>query len=132
MSEMKKEFYTGIDFIDEEHSKLFDIIEEANGLLKNECLFDKYDQIRVLLDSLLEYASEHFAHEEEYMERIQYKRLFTQKMEQKMFIEKVESVDLAEMDERQEETVMELLVFLYDWLKYHILEKDMLISETKE
>lgn len=129
---MKKEFYTGIEAIDSEHSKLFEIIEEASELAKDQLRTDKYDQIKDLIDELRDYAAEHFSHEEAYMERIQYKRLFSQKMDHKMFLDKIDSIDLFEMDEHQDETIMEILEFLFNWLGEHILEKDMLLTKIKE
>ena len=44
MYEMKDEFKTGIDFIDEQHSRLFEIADEAYNLLKNDFTIDKYNQ----------------------------------------------------------------------------------------
>jgi len=43
MYEMKPEYFTGIDFIDKEHARLFAIADEAYQLLKNEFIPDKYD-----------------------------------------------------------------------------------------
>lgn len=128
MFEMKDEFYTGIEEVDREHAKLFEIIRSMYALVRNEYISDKYDAIISLLQELKEYTVVHFSHEEAYMESIGYKKLFSQKMDHQMFIKKLESVDLSEMDTHQDETIMDLLTFLYDWLDHHILEKDKLIG----
>ena len=78
MYEMKEEYFTGIEEIDNEHSRLFEIAEEAYQLHKNEFIPDKYDQIKKILKELRDYAQMHFEHEEAYMESIQYKKMFTQ------------------------------------------------------
>ncbi|NYC28187.1 hemerythrin-like metal-binding protein [Clostridium saccharobutylicum] len=79
MYKMKDEFKTGIDFIDAQHKKLFDIADDAYNLLKNEFTIDKYDKVVQLINELKEYTAFHFKCEEEYMESINYKRMFTQK-----------------------------------------------------
>ena len=72
MTEMKDEYLTGIEQIDNEHRRLFEIAEELYQLSKEEFMPDKYDNIRRLLDELREYTKTHFEHEEEYMESIGY------------------------------------------------------------
>ena len=74
-----------------------------------------------------EYTIYHFAQEEAYMESINYKRLFTQKMDHMSFIKKIDEVNFNEIDRNQDEAIMELLTFLNNWLVNHILEKDLLI-----
>ncbi|KJZ96128.1 hypothetical protein ClosIBUN13A_CONTIG169g02595, partial [Clostridium sp. IBUN13A] len=85
MYEMKDEFKTGIDFIDEQHARLFEIANEAYTLLKNDFTIDKYDKVIDLVDELRDYTVFHFNAEEEYMDSINYKRRFTQKIEHDAF-----------------------------------------------
>lgn len=133
MYEMKEEYLTGIQKIDEEHKRLFEIAEETYQLLNAEFVADKYDGIRNLLQELEEYTKTHFAHEEEYMESIQYKRMFTQKMQHQNFINKLEELDIDAIDgsnaEEQDVMVEDILKFLTDWLVHHILETDKLIAQ---
>lgn len=129
MFEMKEEFYTGISMVDEEHAELFRIVQKAMDLYQDPFVSDKYDNIIVILEELKAYAEQHFSHEEAYMERIQYKRLFSQKMDHNAFIEKLSESDLEAMDENQDEYILKLLNFLNDWLVHHILEKDKLIPK---
>ena len=79
MYEMKPEYYIGIDMIDEEHKQLFLYADEAYELLHDEYTPDKYDRIDIILEKLRDYTVKHFADEEQYMESINYKKLFTQK-----------------------------------------------------
>lgn len=131
MYEMKPEYYTGIDMIDEEHKQLFDYANEAYELLHEEFTPDKYDDIAAILEKLREYTKKHFADEEAYMESIQYKRLFTQKIQHNQFIEKLEQFDLAHLKDSdcQDEQIMEILDFLTNWLIDHILHVDGLIGK---
>lgn len=127
MFKMKEEYKTGVSNIDEEHAKLFEIGERAYKLLISPFEMDKYDKIVAIIQELKQYTIYHFKNEETYMESINYKRLFTQKIDHANFIKKISEVDLEEVDENQDEALMEILTFLKDWLVNHILEKDSLI-----
>lgn len=128
MYKMKEEYKIGIDFIDEQHEKLFKLTDDTYNLLKNDLITDKYDKIVQLIEELKDYAIFHFNAEEKYMESINYKKMFTQKIEHESFIKKFDSINLNSIDENQEVYINDLLKFLNDWLVEHILEKDMLIK----
>jgi hemerythrin len=129
MYEMKPEYYTGIKFIDDEHTKLFSIANECYELLTNQFLPDKYDYIMHVINELKDYTKYHFQHEEEYMDRIGYKRILSQKVAHQDFIDKINEVDSSNIDENQKESLLELVDFLNTWLIEHIFEKDKLIAE---
>lgn len=129
MYEMKPEFFTGIELIDAEHARLFELANEAYQLMQDDFTPDKYDYIINILNGLKDYAKQHFDDEEAYMESIQYKRLFTQKIEHQAFISKLEEVNLDSIDQNQEKAIFNLLSFLNEWLVQHILEKDILIGK---
>lgn len=129
MYEMKPEYFTGIDFIDQEHTKLFEIANEAYELLTNQFIPDKYDYIMDLVNDLKDYTQYHFNHEQEYMNNIGYKRIFSQKVAHDDFIEKLNAYDSDSVDENQKESLLELLEFLNTWLVDHILKSDTLIGK---
>ena len=129
MFEMKEEYKIGIKEIDEQHERLFQIAEKAYTLLTNEFIVDKYDGIVEILDELTEYAKLHFTYEEEYMQEIGHKMMFSQKIDHHDFIVMLEDINLDEIDDNQEDAIMNILTYLGDWLVKHILEKDMLIGK---
>lgn len=131
MYEMKPEYLTNIPLIDEEHQQLFDYANQIYDLLHQEFIADKYDNIADILGKLRDYTKKHFADEEAYMESIQYKRLFSQKVQHNEFIQKLDEWDLESIDEseNQDETIQEMLNFLTDWLIHHILELDTQIGK---
>lgn len=129
MYEMKDEYLTGIEEIDMEHRKLFEIAEKTYQLLQEEFIPDKYDHIQELLMELRKYTKIHFQHEEEYMVSIQYKKLFTQRVQHDDFVRQLEEIDIQNMDENQQETIEGLLKFLTDWLVIHIIDLDMQIAQ---
>lgn len=133
MYEMKDEYLTGIEFIDNEHRRLFEIAEETYQLKNDEFIPDKYDQIKSLLNELKDYTAMHFAHEEEYMQSIGYKKLFTQKIQHEAFVKWLEEQDLDGIDaefEDQDAVVGNILKYLTDWLVVHIMETDKQIPAS--
>ena len=126
MFEMKPEYYIGIDMIDQEHKQLFDYANEAYELLQEEFTPDKYDKIDAILEKLRDYTVKHFSDEEAYMESIQYKKIFTQKIQHQEFITKLDKfIEEHENEtEDQDEQIMSILNYLTDWLVNHILHVD--------
>ena len=127
MFEMKEEYKLGITLIDEQHEKLFEIGNRAYLLLKDVYSIDKYDKIVDIISELRDYTVIHFKDEEAYMESINYKKLFTQKMDHAEFIKRVNAIDFKQMDDNQETYIMGILDFVAEWLVNHIIEKDLLI-----
>ena len=128
MYEFKEEYKTGIDFVDAEHQRLFEIAEDAYQLQQNEFIPDKYDNIIKILEELRDYTKSHFAHEESYMKEIGYKGMFTQKVQHDAFIAKLDEMDLQSLDEDSDEAINDILTFLTNWLVSHILNVDKLIG----
>lgn len=124
MVKWKEEYRIGVDEIDEQHKKIFEIANEAYELLKDEFCYDKYDRIIELLEELKDYAKFHFSFEEDYMLSIKYKGYFSQKVAHDNFIDKVNSFDLNAIDENQDQYILEILDFVVDWISQHILVSD--------
>ena len=124
MISWKEEYSVGVEFIDKQHKKLFEIADRAYELLKNDIYIDKYDKIIEIIEELKNYAVFHFNAEEAYMERIGYKRLLSHKVEHNDFIEKVKHIDLEEVDEDQDRYITDILDFIVNWISNHILKTD--------
>ena len=125
------EYKTDIPLVDEEHARLFRIIEEAYDLMKEELLSDKYDQIMEILEELKEYTKTHFQDEEAYMEKIGYEGLKAQKLAHESFVDKLNDMNLQEIDDSQQESLYELIDYLLAWLKNHILKMDKKIPVVR-
>lgn len=128
MYEFKEEFRTGIEEIDNEHKRLFEIADRLYEMMINDFIPDKYDYIVEVIYELKDYAATHFKHEEEYMMSIRYKKLISQKAEHDEFIAMLEKYDLDVIDENQRKVILELLDFLNEWLINHILQSDKQIG----
>ena len=129
--EFTDEYLIGIDLIDREHRELFNIIGQAEHLVKSIDSNTGYDQIIELLNKLKVYTSQHFQDEEEYMESIQYEGLAAQKRAHEAFIDKLENINLDEIEDSPEEYLQKLLEFLLGWLINHILNADKKIPAGK-
>ena len=123
------EYRTGIEIVDEEHQELFRIIKRANDLITEELLHDKYDEIMGVLAELRNYTVQHFADEEEYMASINYEGLDIQKKTHEMFVDKLNDINLDDMDDNQQQYLIELVDFLLMWLVNHILKMDKKIPK---
>lgn len=119
-----EEYRTGIGFVDEEHTRLFEIIRDTNDVIHAELLHDKYDEIVHILDELKDYTIMHFQDEEAYMERIGYAGLTAQRNAHQAFVDKLNEIDLGEVDDNQQAYLDELIEFLLGWLVNHILKVD--------
>lgn len=122
-------FKTGIALIDEEHKTLFDIIGKVHTTIQTELVYDKYDAILDILDELKEYTCVHFADEEKYMKEIGYDGLAYQEILHQKFIDKLDELDLDDVDDNQEAYLYDFLGFLQKWLVNHILKVDKLIPQ---
>lgn len=124
-------YRTGIELIDAEHQRLFEIIKETNDVIHAELLHDKYDEIVHILDALKDYTILHFQDEEAYMEEIKYEGLQAQKYAHAAFVDKLNEIDLEKVDDNQQEYLEELIDYLLDWLVTHILKVDKKIPAKK-
>jgi hemerythrin len=82
-----------------------------------------------LIGHLKEYAVTHFAHEEEYMKKINDPELPRQKHEHQAFVKKVNSFTIDSSLQRSD--VEKLLQYMVRWLFNHILSSDMMIGKAK-
>lgn len=124
MFEWESKYELGVDFIDEQHKKLFEIGSRAYNLFKNEFCIDKYDKIVQIIEELKDYTVFHFTAEEGYLKKMRYKKFLSHKVEHDDFVSKFNNIDLKKIDEKQDDYIVEILEFIYKWIDEHILVKD--------
>lgn len=131
MYQFTEDCLTGIPQIDEEHRKLFRLVNETLDLLHNDRLKDKYREVRRIFVELKNYTDDHFANEEAYMESINDPELEIQKKEHKAFRNKIAALDVSDIEEpeEQQKTLEELMSCLTRWLYHHILGSDIMIGK---
>ena len=69
----------------------------------------------------------HFQDEERYMESIAYDGLALQRVAHTAFVDRINEINLDDVDDHQKEYLEELIDFLLAWLINHILKMDKLI-----
>ncbi len=129
MYEMKPEYFTGVDFIDTEHARLFELAQETYDLLQDTFQY-KTDQIIALVSELIDYTRTHFSHEEAYQKEIQYPYIKEHAAQHRQFEDSLMQIDLDNLSDdfdEQNETIENILNFLINWLVNHILKVDMLL-----
>ena len=129
MYEMKPEYFTGVDFIDREHARLFELAQETYDLLQDTFQY-KTDQITALVSELIDYNRTNFSHEEAYQKEINYPFIKQHAAQHRQFEDSLARIDLDSLSDdfdEQNETIENILNFLINWLVNHILKVDMLL-----
>ena len=127
MYEMKPEYFTGIESIDQEHSRLFELAQETQDLLTDPLVYDKTEKLNSLISELIDYTKTHFAHEEAFMRSIHYAEIDSHMVLHRKFEDNLMQFDpdcLEDVD-NQNKIVEKLLGFLITWLIDHIQRMDM-------
>lgn len=123
-----KDCFIGVKEIDDEHMGLFKLINEVLSKISDKSADETV--IRLLIQSLQEYATTHFEHEEAYMKKINDPELERQKKEHKAFSDKLNAIDLESVKGDNGPAVLEdIMKFVTRWLYHHILGSDILIGK---
>lgn len=120
----KDRYNLHIPEIDQQHKRLFEIGNEAYELAKLNDGFDHYDEIVYIIDQLLDYTKYHFEYEEKLMKKYEYVGLDHQFKEHTYYVDKIRSFSSQDIDENQQQSVLEILDFLSEWISSHILISD--------
>jgi hemerythrin len=131
MIKWKDEYSIGVDSVDDQHKKLFEIANRSYDLLRNQLITDKYGKIIEIIDELKNYTIYHFQAEEDYMKQIGYKKFLSQKVAHNDFLEKMDNIDVEQIDDGQNEYLIGILDFVSEWLVEHILKEDKLIAVSE-
>ena len=113
-------FSVNIKEIDEQHKKLFNLINMLHDAMKKGG--DK-EVLAEILQGLVDYTKYHFSTEEKYMSSFKYPDYHSHKAEHGEFIEKV--LEFCK-DFSEDKIGLSILImpFLTDWLSNHILVND--------
>lgn len=115
-------YKTGIDIVDKEHQRLFEIFN-----MIYDSLFKQQIQILDLqrnFNQLIDYTIYHFGHEEEKMKSLGYSKFEEHKKEHDNLIGQVHEFEKKIRSNTKEIDPMSVLNFLIKWLVDHILDAD--------
>ncbi len=129
MFNWKDEYSVGIRAIDDQHKRLFEIGEKINIVLDSYNGQDSYDEILGLIEELKDYTIYHFDYEEDLLAKYQYPEIEDQIEQHKTFVNYLQNLDLANVDDNQERSMKELIMFVAKWIFKHISNSDFRYSE---
>lgn len=113
----------GVHAMDDEHKILIDFINELVSTLEAQYVRKNKSQLILAFNNLAEYCTEHFAHEEKFMQEIKYPLYESHKKIHENLLEQVKLYGLDIEHERLDDH--KLVSFLRNWLISHIMGVDM-------
>lgn len=114
-----------VDDMDADHNKIFDYCNEIHTKVTSGA---KQDEVLPTLKALAEFTTHHFAEEEKMMQRHNYPELASQKRAHTALLKQVAEV-IKDIGEGVKTNMIEVIVFLTEWLKGHILGEDLKYGE---
>ena len=114
-----------VDDMDADHNKIITYCNEIHTKVANGV---KQDEVLPTLKALAEFTTHHFAGEEELMQRHSFPELASQKRAHTALLGKVGDV-IKSIEEGERVNMIEVIVFLTQWLKGHILGEDLKYGE---
>ncbi|QOR35286.1 hemerythrin family protein [Clostridium sp. 'deep sea'] len=124
MFEWKNEYSVGVDVIDQQHQKLFEIGRKIHKLLVTYSGQDSFNTISNLIGELSNYTAYHFQTEEELFNKYNYPDTESHIKEHQYFIDYLNSLNLGVIDDNQKDAIMDLLKFISKWIFRHINSTD--------
>lgn len=118
----------GIPSIDREHRLMMNLVNELSEAVAHGCT---YEQAHLKMEKVLDFAAEHFAHEENLMRRHGFPGLEQHASEHEKLLR--EATILMEMyDPGHTDRAVLVTAFLTDCAENHILHEDRAISQFLE
>jgi hemerythrin-like metal-binding protein len=124
--EWNDSFSVGIESIDVQHKKIFDLINRAHDAAGSP---HSREILNSIFNELFSYVLVHFSYEEDLMEKHEYEDLYIHRESHENLKKKVQEYQ-KRLDEGDPVSTHETLGFLLDWLRSHIQKTDMAYSET--
>lgn len=123
----QQDLSVGVDRIDDQHKKMFQMAEE---LFRAEKDHREKDFLAKMLHFLDEYVQNHFAEEERYMSEIGYPGIALQKKEHAYFTRQLEILK-KEFESSGGDIILVINAnhVILDWIKTHISKLDKSIGE---
>ncbi len=133
MFEFTNDCLIGHEVLDEDHRRMFELLNRGIYVLHDDFIVDKYDNIKEIFNELLDYSNTHFAREEGYMMKICDAELIMQRVQHNHFRNELWKLIGKNIDEYEDqiEVLDETINFLTEWLYHHIIGSDALIGKLE-
>lgn len=123
--EWSEEYSVGVKLIDDQHKKMFEVINQLVDTLSSKPTKEKLGEI---IKALLEYKKFHFATEEKYFDEFNYEGAEEHKAAHIKFGERLSEISTKYGDDTIG-LAYELVDFLEDWLLDHLMTEDQKYKE---
>jgi len=110
-----KKYLLGIEIIDKQHQKIFDLITQLSEVNINR------ENLMKIIQELKDYSIYHFETEEKYFDDLGFKYSSEHKILHNIFIETIDFYFVNPQKIKKEK----LHTFLITWIDNHILEEDL-------
>jgi len=119
-----KKYSVNNEELDNHHKALFDML---NRLYENCLGKDRPHCLDPIIEELVSYSNYHFSAEEQYMRNLKYRDIDKHISEHKAFTQR--ALQLQQVVSKDDfELTKELIVFLGNWLLYHVMVEDKKFS----
>jgi hemerythrin len=118
--EWKDSYSVGVKIIDEQHKKLFSLINDLYSAMK---AGKEKEILSKVLDDLARYVDVHFYTEEKYFADFGYEKKNEQIAQHKMYAEKIRSFQEG-LQKNQDFLSFAVTDFLEDWILNHVTGED--------
>ena len=115
------ELSVGVDEIDQQHQHLYAIIDQLLDARLSEL---DHSSVMALLTQLVDYSDYHFRTEDNYMIENEYPLFLSHRKEHLAYIKKMGELITA-FEDNQTTLSKDLLDFLCDWWKSHLIHSDL-------
>lgn len=124
MFEWKETYSVGINEIDEQHKRLFEIGREVSDLLGVYGVKDVKEEVELAIESLIDYTKYHFEFEEKLMEKYSYPDLEIHKEEHLEFVENIINLKNELKEGHEIDVILGSMAFIAEWIFKHIAKSD--------
>ncbi|PIW27316.1 MAG: hypothetical protein COW30_10920 [Rhodospirillales bacterium CG15_BIG_FIL_POST_REV_8_21_14_020_66_15] len=112
---------TGIQLIDNDHRRLFGIVNELHDLIENG---GGPEDLKPITDDLILYTQVHFEREEILMDEYRFPHLQAHRKLHHDFVRMIYGIRKVEAESPEKLDLKKMLVFLEGWLRRHVLKAD--------
>lgn len=115
-------FSVGVEEFDRDHKILLDLINQFHDAY---AMGKGVEALEPVFQTLLDYTQTHFRREEELMQRHGFPDLESHRIAHRDLADEVGGLHGRYLSSRNPALCIEMLAFLNNWLRFHILETDM-------
>jgi len=116
----KEEYSVKNKEIDQQHKRLFDMINQLyDSLMSN----DRDDILEQIISDLMDYTFVHFKSEENYFAKLEYEEATSHIVEHQYFLKEAEKFRNV-YQSQDSKLIQEVISFLQEWITNHIMQTD--------